>query len=238
MCSKGLLFVERNAERIQNIMTNVSQTPAKLTKRARLFQIAVKALENQGWKVERIARSGKSSVRRITKGKAVKTVSIRTSQDTWIAFPRSPADDAWATLADVDFVAASTVDDRDNPHFGRVHLIAGDEMRARFDRAYAARRKAGYSMPVGRGIWLSLYDKESDQPVTHVGAGAGLEHPPIAEVSLVGPSDDMALVQVGEELDSQDVELEDEPLTIAEAKRRLALSLGVNESDIKIIISS
>ena len=48
----------------------------------------------------------------------------------------------------------------------------------------------------------------------------------------------MALVQVGEELDSQDVELEDEPLTIAEAKRRLALSLGVNESDIKIIISS
>jgi hypothetical protein len=28
------------------------------------------------------------------------------------------------------------------------------------------------------------------------------------------------------------------PLTIAQAKRRLALSLGVNESDIKITISS
>src|SRR5438552_708962 len=158
-------------------MTNVSATPEKLSIRANLFRSAETALENEGWSVERIARSGKSSVRRITKGKLEKTVSIRTSQDTWIAFPRTQDDRSWATLADVDYVVAASVDSRDNPHFAKVHLIEGNEMRARFDRAYAARKKAGYAMPVGRGIWLSLYEKELNDPVTLVGAGAGLDHP-------------------------------------------------------------
>ena len=218
-------------------MTNVSATPAKIATRAHLFQIALDALENEGWTPERIARSGKSSVRRITNGKITKTVSIRTSQDTWIAFPRNAKDDGWATLADVDYVVAATVDNRDNPHFAQVHLIEGDEMRMRFDRAYAARKKAGYTMPVGRGIWLSLYEKESTQPVTLVGGGAGLDHPPIAKVPLVGPKSDEVLAQISEELDPKDVELEDAPLTIREAKRRLALSLGVNEEDVTITIN-
>ncbi len=173
-------------------MTNVSGTPEKMTTRARLFQAAVEALERQGWKVERIARSGKPSVRRIIKGTIAKTVSIRTSQDTWIAFPRNPTDDGWATLAEVNYVVAATVDDRDNPRFAQVHMIEGDEMRARFDRAYAARKRAGYTMPIGRGIWLSLYDKESDQPVTHVGAGAGPNHPAIARMPLAAEKADKA----------------------------------------------
>ena len=70
-------------------MTNVSSTPEKISVRTFLFNTAEEALKKEGWKVERIARSGKSSVRRITKGKQQKTVSIRTSQDTWIAFPRN-----------------------------------------------------------------------------------------------------------------------------------------------------
>lgn len=217
-------------------MTNVFTTPEKVSIRTRLFQVAEEALEKEGWKVERIARSGKASVRRITKGKIQKTVSIRTTQDTWIAFPRNPADDAWATLADVDYVVASSVDNRDNPQFARVHLIEGDEMRARFDRAYAARKKAGYTMPIGRGIWLSLYDKEADNPVTLVGAGAGLDHPAIATVPLTGLEADSAMEEA-DTLPAEDVQSE-APLTIAEAKRRLALSLGVSEADIKITISS
>src|SRR5260370_39959483 len=104
-------------------MTNVSATEEKLLIRTRLFRVAEEALEKNGWRVERIARSGKSSMRRITKGKLEKTVSIRTSQDTWIAFPRTPDDDAWATLADVDYVVAASVDSRDNPQFARGHLL-------------------------------------------------------------------------------------------------------------------
>lgn len=217
-------------------MTNVSATPGKVSLRTRLFQFAAEALEKEGWKVERIARSGKSSVRRITKGKLEKIVSIRTSQDTWIAFPRTKNNDAWATLGDVDYVVAASVDDRDNPQFAQVHLIAGDEMRARFDRAYAARKKAGHTLPVGRGVWLSLYEKESTNPVSLVGGGIGLDHPAIAKEPLSGQEVD----SISKEQDTVPVEaMADEvPFTIAEAKRRLARTFGVAESDIKITISS
>ncbi|MGO8975281.1 MAG: hypothetical protein ACLQNV_17360 [Steroidobacteraceae bacterium] len=215
-------------------MTNIFKTPEKAAMRVELFQNAVEALEKQGWTVERIPREGKSSVRRITKDGVTKTVSIRTTQDKWIAFPRNNKNDGWATLRDVDYVVAASVDDRDNPRFAQIHMIEGDEMRARFDRAYAARKAAGFVMPEGRGIWVSLYEKESNDPVSHVGAGAGLAHPPIARVPLTGEKG----AKAGKEMDALDVEMEEAPLTIAEAKRRLALSLGVNETDIKITINS
>jgi hypothetical protein len=217
-------------------MTNVSSNPKKISVRAFLFNAAEDALNKEGWKVERIARSGKSSVRRITKGKNQGTVSIRTSQDTWIAFPRTPDDAAWATLADVDYVVAASVDDGINPQFAQVHLIPGDEMRERFDRAYAARKQAGHTLPVGRGIWLSLYEEESANPVSLVGGGIGLAHPPIAKVPLSGHVVD----SLGDEPEdsAESAEVAEAPLTIAAAKRRLAMSLGVAETDIKITISS
>ncbi len=204
--------------------------------RNRLFQIAEEALEKDGWRVEPIARSGKPSVRRITKGKLQKTVTIRTSQDTWIAFPRTQKDNAWATLADVDCVVVASVNDRVNPQFAQVHFVPGDEVRERFDRAYAARKKAGHTVPVGRGVWLSLYEKESTNPVSLVGGGIALAHPPIAKVPLSGQVVDT----LSEKQDSEPVETvgAEAPLTIAEAKRRLAMSLGVTESDIKITITS
>jgi hypothetical protein len=214
-------------------MTNVSETPEKVAIRKALFRTALKALEKKGWTVERIAGAGKSSVRRITKGTTAKTVSIRTTQDRSIAFPRNAANNGWETLSEVDYVVAASVDDRDNPRFGLVHLIEGDEMRARFDRTYAARKKAGHVLPKGRGVWLSLYNKEANDPVHLVGAGAGLAYPPIAREPLAGEK--TATVH---EDSSNAVDSNDAPLTIPEAKRRLALSLGVNEADIKITISS
>jgi hypothetical protein len=171
------------------------------------------------------------------KDKITKTVSIRTSQDTWIAFPRNKADDGWATLGEVDYVVAASVDDRDNPQFAKVHLIEGNEMRDRFDRAYAARKSAGHSLPHGRGIWVSLYHKESDYPVNRVGAGAGLANAPILRVPLRGQKDGQSPLPEGPTT-STHVAVEDARISIAEAKRLLALSLGVNESDVKITISS
>jgi hypothetical protein len=214
------------------VMTNVSSTAEKLSLRSFLLQVAEEALVKGGWKVERIARSGKASVRRITRGQEQKRVSIRTSQDTWIAFPRTSDDAAWATLADVDFVVAASVDDRLDPQFAQVHLVPGDDLRHRFDRAYAARKKAGYSLPIGRGIWLSLYEEESANPVTLVGGGIGLAYPPIAKLPLPGQG-----------LGGQDAESKpahsvapDAPLTIAEAKRGLARSFGVPEDAVEITI--
>ena len=95
----------------------------------------MEALEGQGYKVERIARIGKSSVRRITMNGVSKIVSIRTTQDTWIAFPRNKANKGWSTLEDVDFVVAASVDNPDDPRFAKIHLMPADDMRARFNWA-------------------------------------------------------------------------------------------------------
>lgn len=216
-------------------MTNIFKTPEKGFLRTRLFQIAEEALQKDGWTVERIPRSGKASLRRITKDNVQRTVTIRTSQNTWIAFPRTSDDKAWATLGEADLVVASSVDDSHDPQFAQVHLIEGDEMRARFDRAYAARRRANHAMPIGRGIWLSLYNKEAADPVTLVGAGAGLEHPPIARVPL-SPEEAVEVVEERVSQDDDEVRVE-APLTIAEAKRRLAHTFGVTEDDVRITIN-
>lgn len=209
-------------------MTDIFATPEKASRRDRLFQIGLETLHQNGWKVERIPRMGKSSVRRITKGGKSRKVSIRTTQDRWVAFPRNDADNGWVTLSDVDVVVVVSVDDRGDPKFALVHMIEADEMRKRFDRAYKARIAAKHSIPLGRGVWVSLYDPDATDPVTHVGGGVGLEHPPIARVPLER-----------KELDS-DVIVETKNLgdAIAEAKRRLAMTLGVEPSSIKITVEA
>lgn len=218
-------------------MTNVSATKEKLTMRGFLFEQAVRALEKNGWRVERIQGAGKGSIRRITKGSQVKTVTIRTSQDTWIAFPRNATDTGWATLEDADFVVAASVDDRANPQFAKIHVIAADKVRARFDRLYAAKKAAGHTIPIGRGVWLSLYQQESKEPVSLVGAGIGLEEKP----HLIAP---LPTSTIDEDESDATTEAEltpavpgDPPLTIIEAKRRLAATFGVKEEDIKITIN-
>jgi hypothetical protein len=224
-------------------MTNVSGTPKKLATRKGLFALAVKALEADGWTVSRVPRGGKASLRRITRGRETHKVSIRTSQDAWIAFPRTSDGAGWVTLDEVDFVVAASVDEKHNPTVARVHMIPGDDARSRFNRAYAARKKAKHTLPAGRGVWLSLYDEEAADPVTHVGAGMGIAHPAIAELDLIRnslpPSGDVA--DGVEEVDEDDLAASapptaEMPLTIPEAKRRLAAALGVPESAVKITI--
>ena len=224
-------------------MTNVSGTPRKRANRRGLFEFGVETLEKEGWSVSRVLRGGKSSLREITRGRETHRVSIRTSQDAWIAFPRKSDGSGWVTLDDVAFVIAVSVDERHDPSVARVHMIPGDDARSRFDKAYAARQKAEHTLHAGRGIWLSLYDKDANNPVSHVGAGMGLDYPALATLDLKtsslpnrseeeasGSDDDFGNAS------SDDVAEADTSLTISEAKRRLSLSLGVPESAIKISI--
>lgn len=218
-------------------MTNVSSTPAKVGTRRGLFALGIQALEADGWKVSRIARGGKASLRQITRGGETAKVSIRTSQDSWIAFPPKRGGKGWVTLDDVDFVVAVSVNDKFNPTEARVHLAPADDVRDRFDRAYAARKAAGYTLPEGRGIWLSLYDLESHDPVTLVGAGLGVAYPPMLIHDMKMPlptcSDDD---DDSEPLAKNDHRPDLPALTIPEAKRLLAASLGVPEKAIRITI--
>jgi hypothetical protein len=166
------------------------------------------------------------------KGSVGKVVSIRTTQDRSIAFPRTADDKRWRTLDEVDAVVAASVDDRENPRFANIHLLDGDEMRDRFNRTYAARKKAGHVVQIGRGVWLSLYSPESKSPVHLVGAGAGLAHPPFAKV----PLDPSKLIS-GEDEVSEDDE-GDRASTVAEVmaetRERLARLLGVVPAAVKL----
>jgi hypothetical protein len=211
-------------------MTNVYRTPEKADIKRRLFDIGIQALRDQGYHVER-ARGG-SSVRRATKNGESKLVSIRTTQDQAIAFPPKK-DGGWRTLDDVDMVVAVSVDDKEAPRYAWVHFIDGDDMRDRFNRTYEARKAAQLKVPKGRGVWLSLYKEESSDQPRRVGAGAGLVYPRVATVPLNGND-------AGPSPASPGFRPVDQPerLTIAEAKRRLAASLGVDESGIKISVEA
>ena len=88
---------------------------------------------------------------------------------------------------------------------------------------------------------------DADSPPAHVGGGAGLDNSPIARIPLrgqdLGRSVNGASPEDVEDLDDGDLDADDsddafEPLTIGEAKRRLALSLGVNASNIKITVEA
>lgn len=214
-------------------MTNVFGTPEKATNRRKLFELGERALEQAGWRIERIQGIGKSSVRRIVKGAEQHTVSIRTTQDTWIAFPRNDDDSGWVTLDDVDYVVAVTVDDKDSPKRGLVYMVDGDEIRERFDRAYRARLDAGHSIPLGRGVWVSMFVVEDPDAPSSIGGGIALGKQPLLSVKL----GDVGGEAVAESVQASTPHHE-APLTIAEAKRRLAQSLGIDPEKVKIVIEA
>ena len=223
-------------------MTNTSITPDKVATRRRLKALGIQALEEGGWKVT-AAGLGKSSMRKISKDGLDKLATIRTSQDTWIAFPRNENDTGWATLDQADIVVAASVDQGADSRWLQVHIIDADEMRDRFDRAYAARKRAGYQIDKGRGVWISLYEDDSEHPVTLVGAGAGTAHEAVLRVPFSAASD----VETPFEPEPSGASLDWEipppsealpQLTIAQAKAALARALGVDESAIKISIEA
>lgn len=224
-------------------MTNIFKNDEKVWRKHRLFQIGIETLEADGWTVSKERGLGKASVRRISRGKESKLVSIRTTQDCWIAFPPKPKGKGWVTLDVVDVVLAVSVDSMESPKEVLVHWIPAAEMRKRFDAAYKARAKANRVQPEGRGLWIPLYHREEEsENVSYVGGGAGLDFPPIkvAPLGQPAPSDRADVFDSDDDDDrtAEDGELHDAPLSIAEAKRRLALTLGVPESSIRISVEA
>ena len=214
-------------------MGNINSRPENVKRRKQFVQIGEKVLTSDGSKISKVPGSGKASLRRVTKGNKTRHVCVRTTQDTWIGFPRKGDDTGWVTLSEVDEVIVVSVDDRFTPKFAQVHRINGDEMRDRFDRAYAARRAAGYAEGPGRSMWISLYDQDATQPVSHVGAGAGLDNPAMLRVPIeTSPSTSLN--------EPESHIMENEEMTfdhvITAAKKSLSIRLGVDTSNIKITI--
>jgi len=213
-------------------MANIFKSPEKRDRKNRLFQIGVQTLEKEGWTVAKEKGLGKSSVRRITKNGDSKLVTIRTTQDTWLAFPPKPNGKGWFTLDDVEVVLAVSVAGNP-PREGLVHWLPADEMRKRYDLAYKARKEAGRVFPKRRGVWIPLYERENEsENVSYVGGGAGLDYPPIARVPLNGGGHEPPPIGSRDTAEGGD----DNRFTIAKAKRLLSSSLGVPESSIKITV--
>ena len=218
-------------------MTDVGG-PKKTRVRRLLVDTCIQVLERKGWRVMRVSGFGNARIRRITKDGESKLAAIRTTQDQWLAFPRTRDDAQWATLSDVDVVVVGSVDP-DDPRFARIHVIDADELRGRFDRAYAARRAANHTIPRGRGVWIALYQKEAPDPVALVGAGAGIANAPIARVPLAevaAPATDSPATARARAAGTRPPE--ERALTIAEAKAGLARSFGVDPSNIKITVEA
>ena len=212
-------------------MTNISASPAKVALRRRLRALGEQALRKEGWTVEP-AGVGKSSMRKISRGPITKLATIRTSQDTWVAFPRNDTDSGWSTLEDADVVVLSSVDQPVAAGRLKAHVIDADTVRAHFDRAYAARVAAMHQIQKGRGVWIALYEKEAKSPTNLVGAGLGLLFPAVMEETI----------EISDAATSTEPQVETastkpvHQLTISEAKALLARSLGVSESAIRISV--
>lgn len=217
-------------------MANVGG-PTKTRTRRLLTDACLQVLEREGWTLSKVSGFGNARIRRLVRDGKSKLAAIRTTQDQWIAFPRTQDDTKWATLSEVDAVVVASVDP-DDPKVARIHMIDANELRRRFDRAYAARRNAGHSIPVGRGVWIALYENEVSDPVTLVGAGAGIANAPIALVPLAAVGPPTSNAPAAGTTRPFAGATDDGTLTIAEAKARLARTLGVDPSNIKITVEA
>ena len=202
-------------------------------KKAKLFDIGIKGLERDGWTISKIPGSGKSSHRKIAKNGEEFVVVIKTTQEAWPSFQRT--DTSWNTLPDVDKVVVVSVQKKGS-NLVKVHLIDGKDLLQRLDQAYEAQIAAGYRYKAGSPFWISLYKSPTDYPnnVLYVGGGVGSAYPPIHTDSLSGGKPGADTTESPEEMTAGS----EKGITIPEAKRLLSISLGVDPSNIKILVEA
>ena len=148
-----------------------------------MVSAAVEGAKKSGYEMKRQPGRGLSNTWAVSKDGGTKIASVRTTRDRWIAFPPLDNGTRWKTLADVDLVLVSAVDDHRNPQNVDVYLFPADEVRKRFDASYAARIANGHTVRDDFGMWVKLDAADSDLP-TQVGAGLALDYPAIARFSL------------------------------------------------------
>lgn len=84
-------------------------------------------------------------------------------------------------------------------------------------------------------MWISLYEEEQIDIPSLVGAGAGLDNPPISRVPLEEEQDQPSS-QSMRPADPEVAVTSNAQLSIAEAREQLAKTFGVDPSNVKISI--
>lgn len=150
-----------------------------------LTDAAMKAMEEEGWTVTKAPGHGRSNAWNIEKKGKSGRVSIRTTQNRWIAYQPQDGGKNWKTLDDADYVCISAFDydDDDDPISIDVHFIKADIILDAFNRSYKARTDDGASITDGFGMWTCMDECEEDRAV-NVGSGFATDKNMIASYPL------------------------------------------------------
>jgi len=203
-----------------------------------LVDAAKRAAQEQGYALSRVPGRGMSNVWNIEKNGKILVASIRTTRDRWIAFPPLEGGKKWKTLDGVGAVIVAALDSKDDAKNVEVYYFPADEVRARFNAAYAARAKDGHKIPDNFGMWIAL-DPDSRGIASSVGAGLAAKYKPIATYPLDAllsamPSSPEQEVPTGEDVEPE----ESRPASIAEvmawARERVAELAGVRAEAVKL----
>jgi len=148
-----------------------------------LVGAAIAGATRNGLELKRRPGRGLSNVYETTKNGSTHAVSIRTTRDRWMAFPPMNNGTRYKTLDDVDQVLVAAVDDQHNPQNVDIYLFPANEVRRRFDVAYAARIANGNTVRNDYGMWVKLDPADSDS-VGQIGAGIAVDYPRIARFTI------------------------------------------------------
>lgn len=168
-----------------------------------LVDAALKAMEAEGYSLNRVPGRGLSNIWNVEKNGKKFVASIRTTRDRWIAFPPLDGGKKWKTLDEVDVVAVAAVDSKENPRNIEVYVFPADDVRKRFNDAFAARTKAGQVNKDKYGMWVGL-DQDKRGIAASVGSGIVDYHKPIANYSI-----DALISEVATEADDAEPAIED-----------------------------
>ncbi len=203
----------------------VRRTSEQLSKRQTtdaLFNAIVSALQKNGWTLSKTdAVRGRNARLASHENGAREHIRILTSQTGQIAFTRDSLDQNWVELQGIDRLIIACPDDRKKPLYAVVHAITSDFLKDVFDAARQTKMRAKSWNPAAP-LWLPIHAMPSSN---------------IDRTSVCMDLGMHALLPA-EYLESQPAGSNDVFLTIPEAKRLLAISYHVDESDVLIAIEN
>src|SRR2546429_123443 len=144
-----------------------------------MVEAAKRGAEAAGYTLDRVPGRGLSNIWTITRNGESRKASIRTTRDRWFAYPPLENGKKWKTLDDVEVVIVAAVDDRHEPENIEVYIFPTNDVRKRFDDAFAARTGAGQTVRNNFGMWVRL-DQDTRNIPASVGSGIIDKYKPVA----------------------------------------------------------
>lgn len=160
-------------------------------------------------------------------------VGIKTATDRWVGVPRQPNGE-WGLLSAVDVVFVVTVSPVKNPKALQIYEFAPAAIIEKATKVYAkaaAVKQTGFQ-------WIPLDHHEGRSGTSMAAGPLGPVGRLIVEeeIEWIEHEDDPRLSEANRQSTKDDDPDRGQPLTISEAKRRLALAFGVRPDAIEITI--